>query len=94
MWRWRYRDEPSGVAILSDRVVLTEQEVVDSARLAYPGVDHVTVPGPPLPPPPGRMRTTLRRWGKAALAALLLMAALRQRRGRRHGGSEDGPPPR
>ncbi|MFI2651448.1 cytochrome bc complex cytochrome b subunit [Micromonospora fulviviridis] len=89
VWRWRYRDEPAGVALLSNRAVLTEQEAADSARLAYPGVDHVTVPGPPPPSPPGRVRTALRRWGNAALGVSLLAAALRQRRAQRRG--EDGP---
>ncbi|MCW3842315.1 cytochrome bc complex cytochrome b subunit [Micromonospora yasonensis] len=91
VWRWRYHDEPAGLAILSNRAVLTEQEAADAARLAYPGVDHVTVPGPPPPPPPGRVRTTLRRWGNAALGVSLLAAALRQRRERRRGGGGDGP---
>ncbi|MEV0430487.1 cytochrome bc complex cytochrome b subunit [Micromonospora sp. NPDC050495] len=94
VWRWRYRDEAASVAILSNRVVPTEQEAVESARLAYPGVDHVTVPGPPPPAPPGRVRTTLRRWGNAALGASLLLAALRQRRSRRRGGGRDGSAPR
>ncbi|NES16923.1 MULTISPECIES: cytochrome bc complex cytochrome b subunit [Micromonospora] len=91
VWRWRYRDEPAGVAILSNRAVLTEQEAAESARLAYPGVDHVLVPGPPPPPLPGRVRTALRRWGNRALGVSLLVAALRQRRDRRRGGHGDGP---
>ncbi|MEV0001717.1 cytochrome bc complex cytochrome b subunit [Micromonospora sp. NPDC050980] len=90
VWRWRYRDEPAGVAILSNRAVHTEREAADSARLAYPGVDQVTVPGPPPPAPPGRVRTALRRWGNAALGVSLLAAALRRRRERDRGGG--GPP--
>ncbi|MFI7427689.1 cytochrome bc complex cytochrome b subunit [Micromonospora sp. NPDC049836] len=94
VWRWRYRDEAASVAILSNRVVLTEQEAAESARLAYPGVDHVTVPGPPPSPPPGRVRTMVRRWGNAALGASLLLAAIRQRRSRRRDDGGDGPRPR
>ncbi|MBQ1016808.1 cytochrome bc complex cytochrome b subunit [Micromonospora sp. D93] len=92
VWRWRYRDEPAGVAILGNRAVLSKGAAAESARLAYPGVDHVTVPGPPPPPPPGRIRTMLVRWGNVALGASLLAAALRQRRDRRRDG--DGQPPR
>ena len=91
VWRWRYRDEPAGVAILSNRAVLTEQDAADSARLAYPGVGNLTVPGPPPRPPLGRVRTALRWWGNAALGASLLAAALRQRRERWRGGGGDGP---
>ncbi|MFC0005577.1 cytochrome bc1 complex cytochrome b subunit [Micromonospora siamensis] len=94
VWRWRYRDEPSGVAILANRAVLTEQEATESARSAYPGVDQVTVPGPQPPAPSGRARTALRRLGNAALGASLLAAALRQRRARRSGERGDEPGPR
>ncbi|MEV0157303.1 cytochrome bc complex cytochrome b subunit [Micromonospora sp. NPDC050686] len=91
VWRWRYRDEPAGVAILSNRVVLTEQEATEAARLAYPGVDHVTVPGPPPPAPPGRVRAAVRRWGNAALGVAVLAGALRQRRASRRGKGGNGP---
>ncbi|MEV6815439.1 cytochrome bc complex cytochrome b subunit [Micromonospora sp. NPDC051296] len=92
-WRWRYRDERAGVALLSNLEVRTEQEAADAARLAYPGVDHVVVPGPP-PAPHRRTRTALRRWGNAAMGVALLAAALRQRRKRDDAGPEDGPSPR
>lgn len=91
VWRWRYRDEPAGVAILSNRAALSEQEAADSARLAYPGVDHVTVPGPPPPGPPGRVRTALRRWGNTALGLSLLVAALRRGRAGRRREDGEGP---
>ncbi|MFI9528564.1 cytochrome bc1 complex cytochrome b subunit [Micromonospora rosaria] len=90
-WRWRYRNEPAGVAILGNRKAPTEREAADSARLAYPGVDHVMVPGPP-PPPPHPVRAALRRWATTAIGASLLAAALRHRRRRRWG--RNGPRPK
>ncbi|SCL27163.1 menaquinol-cytochrome c reductase cytochrome b subunit precursor [Micromonospora pallida] len=85
VWRWRYRDDQAGVAVLGNRAVLTEQEAVDAARLAYPDVDQTRVPGPPPSPPPGRVRAALRRWGNTALGVSLFAAALRQRRASRRG---------
>ncbi|MFI6231235.1 cytochrome bc complex cytochrome b subunit [Micromonospora echinospora] len=83
VWRWRYRDERAGVVLVGNRVVPTPQEAADAARIAYPGVDHVRVPGPPPSPPPGRVSVALRRWGNTALGVSLLAVALRQRRERR-----------
>ncbi len=88
-WRWRYHDERADLAILSNREAYTEQEAVDAARLAYPGVDRLVVPGPPPPAPPGRVRTAVRRWGNAAMGVALLVTALRQRRRRKDAGPED-----
>ncbi|MEU5942986.1 cytochrome bc complex cytochrome b subunit [Micromonospora sp. NPDC047548] len=94
VWRWRYRDSSGGVSLLGNRAVLTEDEAASAARLAYPGVDRVVVPGPPPAAPPGRVRAALRRWGDAAMGVSLLVAALRQRRDRRRPPAEDDPPPR
>ncbi|MFC0506453.1 cytochrome b [Micromonospora costi] len=88
VWHWRYRDAPGGLAVAGNRAASSEEEAASAARLAYPGVDRVVVPGPPLPAP-GRLRTALRRWSDRALGVSLLVAALRQRRDRRR--RDDGP---
>ncbi|SCL32833.1 menaquinol-cytochrome c reductase cytochrome b subunit precursor [Micromonospora rhizosphaerae] len=79
-WRWRYRQGADGVILTSSRPVLSEEEAVAAARLAYPGVERVVVPGPPAPPPAGPVRAALRRWGRAMAAGSLLIAALVDRR--------------
>lgn len=66
--------------LTSSRPVLSEEEAVAAARLAYPGVERVVVPGPPAPPPAGPVRAALRRWGRAMAAGSLLIAALVDRR--------------
>ncbi|WP_207784011.1 cytochrome b, partial [Micromonospora globispora] len=53
-WRWRWRDEPGNRTLQGNRAVLAEEEAAAAARLAYPGVDHVVVPGPPPPRSPAR----------------------------------------
>lgn len=88
VWRWRYQDPDAGVTLVGNRAALTEEEAVAAARLAYPGVDRVVVPGPPPAAPPGRVRTVLRRGTDLVMGVSLLVAALRQRRGRR---GPDGP---
>ena len=80
LWRWRYRDEDRHLVITANRAVLSEEEAAEAARLAYPGVDRVVVPGPPPTAPPGPVRAALRRWGRAAAAGSLLLAALLDRR--------------
>ncbi|TYB98937.1 ubiquinol-cytochrome c reductase cytochrome b subunit [Micromonospora sp. WP24] len=90
VWRWRYRDGPGRVAILGNRMALTEQDAASAAQLAYPGVDRVVVPGPPLPPPAGKVRTALRRGANLAMGISLLAAALRQRRARRRRADRSG----
>lgn len=80
VWRWRYRDEARRLVLTANRVEVSEEGAVEAARLAYPGVDRVVVPGPPPPPPPGPVRAALRRWGRAAAAGSLLAAALVERR--------------
>ncbi|MFJ8579858.1 cytochrome bc complex cytochrome b subunit [Micromonospora sp. NPDC093277] len=94
LWRWRYRDEAGRVALAGNRAVRSEEEAVESSRLAYPGVDRVAVPGPPPPPPPGRVRTALRRWGRAAAAGSLLVGLLVDRRRRRGERDAERPRPR
>ena len=88
VWRWRYQDPDAGVTLVGNRAAPTEEEAVAAARLAYPGVDRVVVPGPPPAAPPGRVRTALRRGTDLVMGVSLLVAALRQRRGRR---GPDGP---
>ncbi|GAA2706363.1 cytochrome bc complex cytochrome b subunit [Micromonospora olivasterospora] len=84
VWRWRYRDEPRRSVITGNQALRSEDEAASAARLAYPGVDQVVVPGPPPPPPPGPLRTALRRWGRAAAAGSLLVGiVLDWRRNRR-----------
>jgi ubiquinol-cytochrome c reductase cytochrome b subunit len=94
-WRWRYRDEARRLILIGNRVVVSEEEAVEAARLAYPGVDRVVVPGPPPQPPPGPVRAALRRWGRAVAAGSLLAAALlerrRDRRRRPDGGDQSAP---
>jgi ubiquinol-cytochrome c reductase cytochrome b subunit len=80
VWRWRYRDEDRRVVLNGNRAALSEEEAVSVARLAYPGVDRVVVPGPPPPPAPGPVRAALRRWARAAAAGSLLLAAVVDRR--------------
>ncbi|MFG2110000.1 cytochrome bc1 complex cytochrome b subunit [Micromonospora chersina] len=80
VWRWRYRDEARRLVLTANRVAVSEEEAVEAARLAYPGVDRVVVPGPPPPPPPGPVRAALRCWARAAAAGSLLVAALVERR--------------
>jgi ubiquinol-cytochrome c reductase cytochrome b subunit len=82
-WRWRYRDDAEGVVITSNRPVLSEEDAVCAARIAYPDLDRMVVPGPPPAPPPGPVRTALRRWGRIAAAASLVVAVLVERRQRR-----------
>jgi ubiquinol-cytochrome c reductase cytochrome b subunit len=88
-WRWRYRDDAAAVLITSNRAVFSEEEAVCAARLAYPGVDRVVVPGPPSAPPPHPARAALRRWGRVATAVSLMAAVLvdRRRARRRREGS-------
>ncbi|SDZ20865.1 menaquinol-cytochrome c reductase cytochrome b subunit precursor [Micromonospora pattaloongensis] len=90
LWRWRYRNEAGQLTLTNNRAVTSEEEAVETAGLAYPGVDRIVVPGPPPPPPPGRMRTALRRWSRAAAAASLLVSLLLERRRR---GGDQGPQP-
>ena len=80
LWRWRYRDEDRHLVLAANQAVLSEEEAAEAARLAYPGVDRVVVPGPPPAAPPGPVRAALRRWGRAAAAGSLLLAALLDRR--------------
>ncbi|MET8093929.1 cytochrome bc complex cytochrome b subunit [Micromonospora sp. NPDC005220] len=91
VWRWRYRDE-AGLTLTANRAVRSEEEAVEAARLAYPGVDRVVVPGPP-PPPVRAVRAALRRWGRAVAAGSLLIAALIERRRdrRRRDGDHKSP---
>ncbi|RZU75326.1 menaquinol-cytochrome c reductase cytochrome b subunit precursor [Micromonospora kangleipakensis] len=97
LWRWRYRDEDRHVVLTGNRAVLSEEEAASAARLAYPGVDRIVVPGPPPAPPPGPVRAALRRWGRAAAAGSLLLAALldrrRDRRRQEREGAEQASPP-
>ncbi|OKI67374.1 cytochrome bc1 complex cytochrome b subunit [Micromonospora sp. CB01531] len=94
VWRWRYRNEAGQLTLTNNRAVTSEEEAVETARLAYPGVDRVVVPGPP-PPPARALRVALRRWGRATAAGSLLVAALlgRRRERRRRRDGEDEPPP-
>ncbi|MGC1212389.1 MAG: cytochrome bc complex cytochrome b subunit [Micromonospora sp.] len=92
LWRWRYRDEARQVVITGNRAVQSEEEGASAARLAYPGVDHVVVPGPPPPPPPGPVRAALRRWGRAAAAGSLLVGLILDRRKRRRQERERSAP--
>ncbi|MFE9656414.1 cytochrome bc complex cytochrome b subunit [Micromonospora sp. NPDC006431] len=94
VWRWRYRNEAGQLTLTNNRAVTSEEEAVETARLAYPGVDRVVVPGPP-PPPARALRVALRRWGRATAAGSLLVAALlgRRRERRRRRDGDDEPPP-
>lgn len=95
VWRWRYRDEARRLVLTANRVAVSEEAAVEAARLAYPGVDRVVVPGPPPPSPPGPVRAALRRWGRAAAAGSLLVAALvERRRDRRRQPDDDEADPR
>jgi ubiquinol-cytochrome c reductase cytochrome b subunit len=92
-WRWRYRDDAEAAVITSNRPVGSEEEATSAARLAYPDVDRIVVPGPPSPPPPRPVRAALRRWGRIAAAGSLLAAVLVDRR-RRHRTDRRRDPPR
>jgi ubiquinol-cytochrome c reductase cytochrome b subunit len=91
-WRWRYRDDAEGVVITSNRPVLSEEEAVSGARLAYPDVDRVVVPGPPPVPPTRPVRAALRRWGRIAAGGSLLAAVLIDRRRHRRTDRRRDPP--
>jgi ubiquinol-cytochrome c reductase cytochrome b subunit len=90
-WRWPYRDDVKGVVITSNRPVLSEEEAVSGARLAYPHVDRVVVPGPPPAPPTRPVRAVLRRWGRIAAAGSLLAAVLVDRRRHHRAGRRRDP---
>ncbi|RGC66739.1 Cytochrome b6 [Micromonospora sp. MW-13] len=79
-WHWRYRDDAGRLVVTGNRAVLSRQEADSAARLAYPGVDRIVVPGPPPAAPAGPIRTALRRWGRAMAAGSLLLAAIVDRR--------------
>ncbi|HEX7746153.1 MAG TPA: ubiquinol-cytochrome c reductase cytochrome b subunit [Micromonosporaceae bacterium] len=98
VWRWRYRDDAARVVITGNRALWSAEEAASAARLAYPGVHRVVVPGPPPPPPSGPLRAAVRRWGRAATAGSLVVAAIAEwrrnrRRVQRVGADPQDPPP-
>lgn len=88
-WRWRYvetRGDDADVTLTSNEAYDSENEALDTARAAYPGVE-VRGPAPRAPAAPAR-RSRLAVW-VVAVGVVLLYVVRRRSRSRKNCDNAD-----